>query len=116
MKKLKLDLDKLAVESFAVNGQSDAPERTVYAHEEGEQETIYAVTCQNAGETCGAFCVQNTNSLQPGQGCGGYYQTRYAPCGTGVLTCFQYTGCPGETVQTNCAQYTCHGGMGVTGC
>jgi len=97
----KLTLESLDVVSF-FTGDLEVPSGTVRAHQ--DDATVGLVrTCYQAADTCGAFCVQHGNSLDPGGICG----SESGGGGTGVNTCWQWAGCPGYTNWTNCMQYSC---------
>ena len=53
MNKLQLNLDELAVESFATDTKATAPRGTVVGH--------YGTTHSQAGETCDRCCLMSCN-------------------------------------------------------
>jgi len=108
MRKLKLEIEALEVVSFDIDAAHYAG-GTVRGRV--DDATIGGHTCANDGSTCAAFCVQNGNSLDPNRfGCGGGIDNSgWDWCNTGVMTCVQYAGCPGHTLQTNCWQSACNG-------
>lgn len=92
MKKLRLQIEQLAVESF-VTAQAAGPRGTVRAHA-----TEFGDTCDPAPscgpETCGnADCIRQTDNLNL---CGG---------GGGSVGCTM-NGCPSGTVLLSCAGCT----------
>lgn len=76
MKKLSLDLESIAVESFAVDGGADGRAGSVRAHEDslspggtGGEETC-GLTCPatcapSCGETCFWTCAENVTRTSP---------------------------------------------------
>jgi hypothetical protein len=102
MKKLRLDVDLLTVETFDTTAQRAARLGTV----RGRQETFGAQTC--IGETCGTTCPSGGGS------CGGlctYYNCppmtyEYETCGEGNAT----ETCGPPTDNTGCGQATCGNG------
>lgn len=88
MRKLKLSLDTLQVESFAATGNEPA-RGTVPGH---------AFT-EYADESCFESC----NGTCPANGCGSGYASCYGSCyGTCGATCYNTCGCPPNTDYTGC--------------
>ncbi|HEU4882961.1 MAG TPA: hypothetical protein VFT45_11960 [Longimicrobium sp.] len=93
MRKLKLDLDRLIVESFDTVVAKDPGRGTVEAHSHmcvSPFETCAALSCNYTCGTCDPSCAS----------CVSCYNTCYNTCGP---------SCNGscETCQTNCQQESC---------
>jgi len=84
MRKLKLDLDRLSVESFDANGSEGAQRGTVEAH---------SIVCNSFIDTCGT-CDPSCAS------CVSCYNSCNNTCGNSC-----YGTC--ATCQTNCQQDSC---------
>ncbi|HEX6041772.1 hypothetical protein [Longimicrobium sp.] len=93
MRKLKLSLDSLQVESFAATG-SEPVRGTVPGHEWTE----YAD--ESCFGTCDGGCTRDGSCVNPcGTGYASCYGTCYASCGG---TCDATCGCPPNTGYTYC--------------
>lgn len=103
MKKLRLDLDKIAVESFATGEGGDGG--TIHAR---ESEITY---CDP--NTCG-FCVEYSNGGCGGGGGGG---DSYATCGSTCADGCTQGGTCAKTCDVGywsfCVRRTCDGGIGT---
>ncbi len=102
-RKLKLNLDELAIDSFDTT-KSEARNGTVF----GEQCTCYTqCTCPgcptcyaSCNGTCGGTCGENTCAASCNGTCGAAtcgYSCNYTDCGCEPETC----------LQTNCGNYFC---------
>jgi hypothetical protein len=93
MRKLKLDLDQLTVDSFDTDADDGAQRGTVEAHSlrcVSPFETCEALSCNYTCGTCNATCASCASCFNTcGNTCGG---SCYGTC---------------ETCQTNCQQESC---------
>ncbi|MEM7354333.1 MAG: hypothetical protein AAF657_26240 [Acidobacteriota bacterium] len=103
MKKLKLDLDDLEVESFQTTPEAG----------DSEEGTVYGYLSFGPGNTCDDGCTNNTFCRVCTQlGCTAQTNCNQNTCPAGCTdqtNCNQNT-CVGCTAQTNCNQYTCAAG------
>ena len=124
MKKLKLNLDDLRVESFATTPDATAPPGTVFGQD--TEDTICNTQCGTCtcGNTCGNTCANSCGQCTGGgEGCGGSglgtlcgsCQSWLAtdPCGCWTPSCgFTYcpnAGCTQYGYGDTCDYETCYG-------
>lgn len=86
MKKLKLDLDDLEVESFQTTPDTG----------DSQEGTVYGYISDGPGNTCDAGCTNNTACPV----CTDFGCTNHTHCNQNT--------CHGCTAHTNCGQNTCH--------
>ncbi len=99
MKKLKLDLDDLEVESFQTTPDAG----------DSQEGTVYGYLSFGPGNTCDAGCTGNTACRV----CTNHTLCGQNTCGAGCTdhtNCGQNTCAGGCTANTNCGQYTCAAG------
>jgi hypothetical protein len=89
MKKLKLNLDQLAVDTFTTD------------HHQGGRGTVAG----HATNLCITYRCQNTNLCTGGDSCDG---TCYATCGDVNCASYELTNCGGTAYDASCAGGDCY--------
>lgn len=96
MKRLKLNVNELQVESFESINTRGGGRGTVHGHGKATQETCGCTagwdTCDTAGDSCADSCIGATMCAYESQ-CAGWCESQHDSC-----SCF--TGCPAYV--TNC--------------
>ena len=100
MKKLKLNLDDLKVESFATTPDASSSRGTVF----GQDPTVYPE------DTCYLYCTDVGSTCVQQCGTGGSENGTCAPAETCVSTCEPQATCPSPTCGVSC------GGGELTNC
>ncbi|HEU0054229.1 MAG TPA: hypothetical protein VFQ39_13675 [Longimicrobium sp.] len=108
MRKLKLDIDSLAVETFDTRSDEASSRGTLFARDEsGTAHTdCWGLSCPNCGASAGAFCTQECPNGSGDFEIGGTCNNTCASCGNscdGWHTCVY--GCDSSTctVPETCA-------------
>lgn len=98
MRKLRLDLESVVVESFSVDADGTESDGTVAAHEYSEVGSCRGATCGQSCEGVNTNCVCEPDT-QP--------VTWY--CASGDYSCQQPTGCeiPPTLQRTDCPHLSC---------
>lgn len=97
MKKLKMDLDDLRVESFATDHDADATDGTVWGHQEAlrpKPNTYNAAACNVTRQSCYYSCQGGACSFESCPGTCPYQGTCHDSCG---MICHMPRTIPGQT-------------------